>query len=376
MARIADALSVPLMTLLVESTLNVGSDSGLSTVGVGTVNSPATGDARCHRLSGPVPSERPRQFLRNASARTLPSKPKGLGPYLRQATVSGRTKRLLNVEPAIATRATRRASGERSNTLLSVEEQQEWINQSAPPPRKERHATNAIPYTKCALERDLERVHDAWDDSQADRRRDAIYGYLKAVYDLVNWWSAERCEVDRARQAMRLRGLLPLPREDVFAAMIRCTSDPARADKRTRSKWSRVLRYVKMQKDEKEPLTGFIKRKGGINECTIRYGRCLRRLAAEGDQSGRFSAERQATERRWFGGYGLDLKSVTGAGASFVSAGIARPGRQRSSGSERTMIGLRLQVLLVARSKSCRLKSILPYLRPSRSPPAASLSLP
>jgi hypothetical protein len=157
-----------------------------------------------------------------------------------------------------------------------------------PPPRKERHATNALPYTKYALERDLERVHDAWDDSQADRRRDAIYGYLKAVYDLVSWWSAEGCEVDRARQAMRLRGLLPLPREDVFAAMIRCTSDPARMDKRTRSKWSRVLRYAGLQKSAKEPLAEFIKRKGGINECNARYGRCLRRLAVRRKSIARF----------------------------------------------------------------------------------------
>jgi hypothetical protein len=149
-----------------------------------------------------------------------------------------------------------------------------------PPPRKERSRPDAIPYTKEALERDLERVHEAWDDSQGDRRRDAIYGYLKAVYDLVNWWSAERCEVERTRQALRLRGLLPLPREDVFAAMIRCTADPARADKRTRSKWSRVFRYAKMERDENEPLAEFIKRKGGINECNARYGRCLRRLAA------------------------------------------------------------------------------------------------
>jgi hypothetical protein len=64
-----------------------------------------------------------------------------------------------------------------------------------------RSEPDAIPYTKDAFERDLERARDAWDDSQADRRRDAIYGYLKAVYDLVNWWSAEGCEVDRARQS-------------------------------------------------------------------------------------------------------------------------------------------------------------------------------
>jgi hypothetical protein len=149
-----------------------------------------------------------------------------------------------------------------------------------PLPREVRSRTNAIPYTKGALERDLERVQEAWDDCQTDRRRGAIYGYLQAVYDLMTWWSAEGCEVDRARQALRLRGLLPRPREDVYASIIRCTADPARADKRTRSKWSRVLRYVTMQKDEKEPLAEFIKRKGGINECNARYGRCLRRLAA------------------------------------------------------------------------------------------------
>jgi hypothetical protein len=33
-------------------------------------------------------------------------------------------------------------------------------------------------------------------------------------------------------------------REDPFAAIIRCTADPAKADKRTRSKWSRVMRYA------------------------------------------------------------------------------------------------------------------------------------
>jgi hypothetical protein len=165
-----------------------------------------------------------------------------------------------------------------------------------------RSGPDAIPYTKDALERDLERVQDAWDDCQTDRRRDAIYGYLKAVYDLVSWWSAEGCEVDRARRAMRLRGLLPLPREDVFAAMIRCTSDPARMDKRTRSKWSRVLRHVKMEKDEKEPLAEFIKRKGGVNECNARYGRCLRRLAARRRSIAEFqshaASERRAVVRR------------------------------------------------------------------------------
>jgi hypothetical protein len=47
-----------------------------------------------------------------------------------------------------------------------------------PLPRELRSRTNAIPCTKKAFERDLERVQEAWDDCQTDRRRDAIYGYL------------------------------------------------------------------------------------------------------------------------------------------------------------------------------------------------------
>jgi hypothetical protein len=44
-----------------------------------------------------------------------------------------------------------------------------------------------------------------------------------------------------------------------------------KADERTRSKWSRVLRYAAEYKDLDEPLRDFIKRKGGINECAARY---------------------------------------------------------------------------------------------------------
>ena len=69
-------------------------------------------------------------------------------------------------------------------------------------------------------------------------------------------------------------------REDPFAAVIRCTADPAKADKRTSSKWSRVLRYATAYMPDSEPLDHFIKRKGGINECAARFTRCLGRTAS------------------------------------------------------------------------------------------------
>jgi hypothetical protein len=118
-----------------------------------------------------------------------------------------------------------------------------------------------------------------WDDCQADRDRNAIYGYLTAVYRLVAWWTAEGREVDRARRALHLRRLEVSDREDPFAAIIRCTADPAKADKRTRSKWSRVMRYAATYKSDLDPLDRFIRRKGGINACAARFSWCLRRRA-------------------------------------------------------------------------------------------------
>jgi hypothetical protein len=134
-----------------------------------------------------------------------------------------------------------------------------------------------VPYTTQALREDLLRVRTVWVDCQAIRERDAIYSYLAAVFDLVAWWAAENRALERAHKALRLRYITPSDRDDPFAAIIRCTADPGKVDKRTRSKWSRVLRYALEYKDHSEPLDHFIKRKGGINECAARF---VRRLGA------------------------------------------------------------------------------------------------
>jgi hypothetical protein len=68
--------------------------------------------------------------------------------------------------------------------------------------------------------------------------------------------------------------------EDAFAAVIRCTADPAKADKQTRSRWSRVMRYAAAYKTDAEPLDRFVQRKGGINACAARFTRWLGRGAA------------------------------------------------------------------------------------------------
>ena len=107
--------------------------------------------------------------------------------------------------------------------------------------------------------------------------RDAVYQFLTAVFGLVSWWAKEGRAVGRAHRALHLRGYSTVRQPEPFTAVIYCTADRDKADERTRSKWSRVLRYAAEFKDPDEPLRDFITRKGGINECAARFARRLGR---------------------------------------------------------------------------------------------------
>jgi hypothetical protein len=83
--------------------------------------------------------------------------------------------------------------------------------------------------------------------------------------------------ISRARWALQLQRLdLPIT-DEPFAAVILCTAAREKVDKRTRSKWSRVLRYAMEYKTNAEPLAPFIRRKGGINKCAARFARWVGR---------------------------------------------------------------------------------------------------
>ncbi len=144
-------------------------------------------------------------------------------------------------------------------------------------PRLREPIQDEVPYTAQALRQDLLRVRHAWEECQSSRDRNAIYGYLSAVFALVMWWAAEGRAISRARWALQLQRLdLPIT-DEPFAAVILCTAAREKVDKRTRSKWSRVLRYAMEYKTNAEPLAPFIRRKGGINKCAARFARWVGR---------------------------------------------------------------------------------------------------
>jgi hypothetical protein len=128
-----------------------------------------------------------------------------------------------------------------------------------------------VPFSTEALKANLLRLQNEWEKVQASRDRGAIYGYLSAIFELVEWWDQEGEAVNRAHRALHLRGHKSVREPEPFAAVILCTADHAKVDERTRSKWSRVLRYVAEYKDLDEPLRDFIVRRGGINACAERF---------------------------------------------------------------------------------------------------------
>jgi hypothetical protein len=164
-----------------------------------------------------------------------------------------------------------RATSQQKSLFRRIFDIMQLHSASTFPPRQSQQ--QPIPYSSAALRQDLERLRDVWEDCQATRDRNAFYGYLNAVYGLVAWWIAEGREADRARRALHLQRLAVSDREDPFASIIRCTADPAKADKRTRSKWSRVMRYAVAYKPHSDSLDQFIRCKGGINACAARFTR-------------------------------------------------------------------------------------------------------
>ena len=130
-----------------------------------------------------------------------------------------------------------------------------------------------IPFSTEALRANLLRLQNEWETYQTTRDRDAVYGYLSVVFETVMAWTLEGRAVNRAYRALTLRGCCPVREPEPFAAVIYCTADHDKVDDRTRSKWSRVLRYAAEYKDLDEPLRDFIKRKGGINKCAARFAR-------------------------------------------------------------------------------------------------------
>ena len=125
---------------------------------------------------------------------------------------------------------------------------------------------------KARLMRWLERISIAWDDFQASRTRDAVYGYLDAVFAIVEHYRVRRRTKRLLRRASKFSGLPLENNADPFTFVIRCTSGNG-VDSKTISKWARALRYVAHRKEPRTRLKTFMREVGGVNACADLYAR-------------------------------------------------------------------------------------------------------
>ena len=140
--------------------------------------------------------------------------------------------------------------------------------------RSHRQAKSKTP--KARLRRWLEKVRGAWGEFQASRARDAVYGYLEAVFAIVEHYRVRRRTNRLLRHASKFAHFSFDKNADPFAAVIRCTSRRD-IDSKMISKWARALRYVARRKESDIGLRKFMKGVGGVNACADGYARLKRR---------------------------------------------------------------------------------------------------
>ena len=146
------------------------------------------------------------------------------------------------------------------------------VTRAAPLPKARSHNEPRNKTPKARLRRLLEKVRDAWDDFQASRARDAVYGYLEAVFAIVEHYRTRRRTNKLLRHAFKFAHL-PLDKPaDPFTVVIRCTCGDE-IDIKTISKWARALRYVAHCKGPKTRVETFMKEAGGVNACAELYAR-------------------------------------------------------------------------------------------------------
>ena len=146
------------------------------------------------------------------------------------------------------------------------------MTRAAPLARARSHHEPRNKTPKARLRRRLEKIRDAWDDFQASRARDAVYGYLEAVFAIVEHYKVRRRTNKLLRHAFKFANLPFDKNANPFTAVIRCTCDDE-IDSKTISKWARALRYVAHCKRPEMRVEAFMKRVGGVNACADLYSR-------------------------------------------------------------------------------------------------------
>jgi hypothetical protein len=124
------------------------------------------------------------------------------------------------------------------------------------------------------IDRDLRELESVWADVEMTRDRNAVLEYLQAVFRAVKRWDQQNRVKTLVRRAQAFAGIAADSNSDLFAIVIQATADNVAA--KTRSKWSRALRFVAAYRRGK-PFMKFMIKHGGISGCATAFARRLGR---------------------------------------------------------------------------------------------------
>jgi hypothetical protein len=149
--------------------------------------------------------------------------------------------------------------------------------QAAPSPLIPTPEASSDRKQKASVKHQLSAVTEAWDDFQTSRRRDAVYGFLSAVFALVQR-HARRGRARRLRRELcNIMGTKVALATDLFTLVIRAVAEADGIDRKTVSKWSRALRYVAQVKPASVSVRAFMQQRGGVNGCAEQYAAYLKK---------------------------------------------------------------------------------------------------
>jgi hypothetical protein len=99
-----------------------------------------------------------------------------------------------------------------------------------------------------------------------DFDRDSVYGYLNAVYEVIQEWRRQGKAKEYSLAALKRADFPIRMKPDPYARLIFCTS--TKDDAKKRWKWAKVMRWVATHNKKGRSFMVFVKKNGGLNKCT------------------------------------------------------------------------------------------------------------
>jgi hypothetical protein len=112
----------------------------------------------------------------------------------------------------------------------------------------------------------IRKAKKAWATYQENREyeKNAVYGYLQVVFDLVQQWKKQRMADEYSLKALKQDEFPSRMKADPYARVIYCSSDD---EPKMRSKWANIMQWVAENNRRGRSFTEFVTKNGGLNKC-------------------------------------------------------------------------------------------------------------